>query len=188
MGRVRRRPAADLAVRCAGHRPPPDAGADVKGPTAVVGQLLAYGRRHAEEQAGKPVRYTPHAAANALVLGDPFAFLLAVIFDQGIPAERAWRAPYDLRQRLGHLDPATIAADPGAVADAVARAPALHRYVNTVPNWLVAAGRTVCAEYHGQAATSSAPGSRGMTIRGTSSTWRAPCTRIGRELSTSPRG
>ena len=38
--------------------------------------------------------------------------LSGVLFDQGIPAERAWAAPYLLRQRMGHLDPARIARDP----------------------------------------------------------------------------
>ena len=75
--------------------------------------------------------------ANAFLLENPFAFLLAVLFDQGIPAERAWRAPYDLLQRLGHLDPERIVAEPGAVAAAVAQAPALHRYVNTMPGWFM---------------------------------------------------
>jgi hypothetical protein len=42
---------------------------------------------------------------NALIVENPFAFLLAVIFDQGIPAERAWRAPYDLMRRLGTRTP-----------------------------------------------------------------------------------
>jgi uncharacterized HhH-GPD family protein len=85
-------------------------------------------------------------------MGNPFAFLLAVIFDQGIPAERAWRAPYDLMRRLGHLDPARMLADPDGVRAAVAQPPVLHRYREKVPGWLVAAARIVLDDYGGDAA------------------------------------
>ena len=62
-----------------------------------------------------------------LVRTDPFAFLTAVLFDQGVPAERAWLAPMLLRQRLGHLDPARIAVEESAVRDAIQAEPKLHR-------------------------------------------------------------
>jgi hypothetical protein len=93
--------------------------------------------------------FHPHPRANQLLLDNPFAFQLAVIFDQGIGAERAWRAPYELRLRLGHLDPAQVAADPDAVRAAVARRPSLHRYVEKMPRWLVAAAEHVVTEYDG---------------------------------------
>lgn len=47
--------------------------------------------------------------ANDLILADAFAFLLAVIYDQGQRAESAWRYPYILQGRLGHLSPREIA-------------------------------------------------------------------------------
>ncbi|MFI7514089.1 DUF6884 domain-containing protein [Micromonospora echinofusca] len=118
---------------------------------AIVTALLKYGREHQAERAGTPPRFTPHPEANTLILTDPFAFLLAVIFDQGIPAERAWKAPYDLRQRLGHLDPARMAAEPEQVRAAVAQPRALHRFVNNMPGWLVAAAIIVVNEYGGDA-------------------------------------
>jgi hypothetical protein len=71
---------------------------------AIVRALLEFGVRHTPAEVGAAT-FTPHPEANALIINNPFAFLLAVIFDQGIPAERAWRAPYDMMQRLGHLDP-----------------------------------------------------------------------------------
>nr|WP_319462729.1 DUF6884 domain-containing protein [Micromonospora sp. RTP1Z1] len=121
------------------------------GPSAIVGALLRYGREHVDERVGEAPQFTPHAEANRLVVEDPFAFLLAVVFDQGIPAERAWRAPYELKLRLGHLEPARMAAGPERVRAAVAQAPALHRYVNNLPGWLVETARTVHEEYAGQA-------------------------------------
>ena len=66
-----------------------------------------------------------------------FAFLLAVIFDMGIRAGRAWALPYLLRQRLGYLSPAALIAEPEAVHAAVQQEPKLHRFVNVVPAWLV---------------------------------------------------
>jgi len=118
---------------------------------AVVRALLAYGQAQAPAVVGQ-VTFTPHPEANALIMDNPFAFLLAVIFDQGIPAERAWRAPFDLMRRLGHLDPARMLADPEGVRTAVAQPPVLHRYREKMPGWLVAAARIVLHDYAGDAA------------------------------------
>lgn len=69
----------------------------IPGERTIVEALLQYGREHVNERIGETPEFTPHAEANRLVIEDPFAFLLAVVFDQGIPAERAWRAPYELK-------------------------------------------------------------------------------------------
>jgi uncharacterized HhH-GPD family protein len=87
-----------------------------------------------------------------LVREDPFAFLVGVLLDHGIPPERAWRGPAELRRRLGHLDPARIVADPDAVAEAVAQPPVLHRYKGTVAAWVVGAARRVQHQYGSDAA------------------------------------
>lgn len=89
--------------------------------------------------------------AELLVRGDPFAFLLGALLDHGIPPERAWRGPLELRRRLGHLDPARMAAEPDAVRVAVAGPPALHRYRETVARWLIEAARRVAADHGGDA-------------------------------------
>ena len=118
---------------------------------AIVQALLDYGQTQAPETVGRPT-FTPHPDANLLIWTNPFAFLLAVVFDQGIPAERAWRAPYELMQRLGHLDPERMLADPDGVRVAVAQPPMLHRYRDKMPGWLLAAARIVLQEYGGDAA------------------------------------
>lgn len=69
---------------------------------AVAAGLLEHGVSLAASAGGAVARFTPDEAANALIHNDPFAFLIAVICDQGIIAERAWAAPYELRRRLGH--------------------------------------------------------------------------------------
>jgi uncharacterized HhH-GPD family protein len=124
------------------------------GEQAIVTALLRFGREHQQEREriGAEPQFTPHPQANRLLIDDPFAFLLAVIFDQGIGAERAWRAPYELRLRLGHLDPVRIAADFETVRAAVARRPCLHRYIEKMPRWLVAAAGRVITGYDGDAA------------------------------------
>ena len=119
----------------------------------VAHALLAYGDELAEtDKTGIVVAFTPNEEANRFVLDNPNAFLFAVIFDQGIQAERAWAAPYFLSQRLGHFDLARIASmTPSELSEVVARPPALHRYVNNVPDWLIAAAQKLLAEYDGDA-------------------------------------
>jgi uncharacterized HhH-GPD family protein len=118
--------------------------------SAVVRALVEYGQAQAPASVGQ-VTFTPHQEANALIIDNSFAFLLAVIFDQGIPAERAWRAPYELLRRLGHLDPPRMLADPESVRAAVAQPPVLHRFRERLPDWLVAAARIVVHDYAGDA-------------------------------------
>jgi hypothetical protein len=91
---------------------------------AIAVALLAYGKLHHPSEKGAALEFTANAEANALLKSDPFAFLLAVLFDQNVPAERAWLAPLLLRERLGHLDPEKIAHDDAAVRDAAPPAPA----------------------------------------------------------------
>ncbi len=70
------------------------------------------------------------APADALLERDPLALLLGMLLDQQVPMERAFAAPYELQQRLGHdLDAHELADyDPDELADLFATPPALHRY------------------------------------------------------------
>ena len=117
----------------------------------VVAGLLEYGK-HVRYSSLEPLSTNP--SADKLLHDDGFAFLLAVIFDQSITAERAWLAPYLLKQRLGHLDPQRIVDNPAIVASVIARGrhgDALHRYVRTLPKWVGSAARRVIDEYGGDA-------------------------------------
>lgn len=118
---------------------------------AVTDALLAHGRSLADELAGGVLAFTPDPDANALLYNDPFAFLVGVLCDHGILAERAWGVPHELRRRLGHLDPSRIVAAPDAVLVAFAEPPKLHRFVNTVPTWVVQAAQQVIDNYDGDA-------------------------------------
>jgi endonuclease III len=72
--------------------------------------------------------------------------------DQGISAERAWLAPYLLRQRLGYFNPSQLADDIASVRAAIQGPLALHRYVDKTPLWLVQAAKKVMVTYRGDAA------------------------------------
>jgi len=127
--------------------PPPDLDR-----SAIVGALLQLAEQEKAQlnESGDPF-FTPNELANRFLLENPLAFLLAVIFDQGILAERAWAAPYELSRRLGHLDPHRLADDIPAIAKAVATPPMLQRFVNTIPPWIASAARRVIGDYGGDA-------------------------------------
>lgn len=118
---------------------------------AVVRALLAHGGALATQLAPSGAQFTADPSANQLLVKDPFAFLLAVISDMGIKAERAWALPFELRRRLGYLDPARVAANSEAVYRAVQSPPTLHRFINLIPKWIVEAARIVEREYGGDA-------------------------------------
>jgi len=121
--------------------------------TAVAEALLEYGTHHTSAEKAIAVDFTANPDANDLVRTDPFAFLCAVIFDQNVPAERAWLAPFLLRERLGYLDPSSIASADGAVRAAIQQEPKLHRYVDKMPGRIVRAARRVLDRYGGDAST-----------------------------------
>lgn len=126
------------------------AGSTSNAPT-IVEAILRYGRTQHQTTMGAAAQFTPNASANELIRRNSFAFLLAVIMDQGIPAERAWSGPFMLKKRLGHLSPERFATETEAVRSAVQQPPKLHRYVQNVPRWLSLAGQRVVGQYGGDA-------------------------------------
>lgn len=120
---------------------------------AVATALLEFGAHHSTSEKAIAVDFTADPDANKLVRTDPFAFLLAVIFDQNVPAERAWLAPFLLKKRLGYLDPMSVASAHESVQAAIQQEPKLHRYVNKMPGWIVRAAQRVLDHYDGDAAT-----------------------------------
>lgn len=96
--------------------------------------------------------FTSSSDADQLVLTNPFAFLVAVQFDQSVPAERAWRAPHELALRLGHLDPRRIVEDRDSVRRAITTPTSLHHFADNMAAWIVAAAIVVVDQYDGDAA------------------------------------
>lgn len=72
------------------------------------------------------LHFTDSDEANALIAADPMALLVGFALDQQVPVQKAFAGPLVLRERLGSIDAATLAA---ADLEPVFREkPALHRY------------------------------------------------------------
>jgi uncharacterized HhH-GPD family protein len=106
-------------------------------------------------------------AADALLTRDPLALLIGMVLDQQVPLERAFSAPYDLTQRLGHdLDAAELAEyDLGALAAVFARPPALHRYPKSMAKRVQDLCRLLLDRYGGDAAAVWRDAPDGDTLR-----------------------
>lgn len=94
-----------------------------------------------------------HRDADALLDRDPLALLIAMLLDQQVPMERAFAAPYELVQRLGHdLDARELADhDPDALADLFAQPPALHRYPRSMAGRVQELCRALVEHHDGDA-------------------------------------
>ncbi|MDO8949265.1 MAG: hypothetical protein Q8S43_03315 [Actinomycetota bacterium] len=134
-------------------------------PEAVARALVAYGRELAETGAVQVGgAFTTDPAADAFIKSAPEAFLMGVLFTQGIPAERAWSGPYLLSLRLGHFDLERMVRSPEEVARAFETAPALHRFVRTLPGWVCSAASRLLDEYDGRAASIWPPGAHVIDV------------------------
>ena len=92
-------------------------------------------------------------AADALVNTDPLALLIAMLLDQQIPMEWAFKSPYRLAERLGgELDASAIAAmDPSDMEAAFATKPALHRFPAAMARRAHELCRHITERYEGDA-------------------------------------
>ncbi|MCW2665746.1 MAG: hypothetical protein JWN57_708 [Frankiales bacterium] len=98
------------------------------------------------------VQLSQDPQADALLGRDPLALLLAMLLDQQIPMEKAFRGPYVLQERLGHLDAARIAEhDPEQFAAVVATPPAVHRFPGSMAKRVQDLCRALVEDYHGDA-------------------------------------
>lgn len=72
---------------------------------------------------------TGNDAADALLTDNPFALLVGMLLDQQVPMETAFAGPAKLRDRIGKVDPESIAAyDPEKFLEAFRMSPAVHRF------------------------------------------------------------
>ena len=93
------------------------------------------------------------APADALLDRDPLALLIAMLLDQQVPMEWAFRGPFELKQRLGgRLDADEIAAmDVDKLRAVFSDKPALHRYPGSMAERVHALARYIVDEYGGDA-------------------------------------
>ncbi|MBI2763747.1 MAG: DNA repair protein [Chloroflexi bacterium] len=72
---------------------------------------------------------TGNESADRLLATSALALLIGFALDQQVTVQKAFSGPLDLRQRLGHLDAARIAAmEPGDLDRIFRERPALHRF------------------------------------------------------------
>lgn len=91
--------------------------------------------------------------ADRLLGEDPLALLLGMLLDQQVPMEVAFAGPHKIRERLGHLDPARIAAaDPEEFAAVCAQPPAVHRFPGSMAGRIQQACQAVVDDYDGDTA------------------------------------
>src|SRR3712207_1084906 len=97
--------------------------------------------------------FTGDPEADRLLADDPLALLIGMLLDQQVPMERAFRSPYDLKERMGgRLDAAELAgADPEELVAVFRGPPALHRYPGSMAGRTQELCRYVLEHYDGQA-------------------------------------
>jgi uncharacterized HhH-GPD family protein len=93
-------------------------------------------------------------AADELLTKDPLALLIGMVLDQQIPLERAFKSPFDLRQRLGgRLDAGRLASmDPEELAAVFSETPALHRFPKSMAGRVQDLCTLIVDSYDGDAA------------------------------------
>ena len=102
-----------------------------------------------------PISLPVDDEANELLSSNALALLIAMLLDQQVPLERAFSAPRDLVQRLGHEPSADELAsfDPEALAAMFSERPALHRFPKAMAARTQDLARLILAEYDGDAAS-----------------------------------
>jgi uncharacterized HhH-GPD family protein len=96
--------------------------------------------------------FTGNDEADELLVEDPNALLYGFVLDQQVPLQKAFSGPYELRKRVGTLDPAKIAAmDPTKLEDAFRERPALHRFPANMAHRTQEIAAALARDYDGDA-------------------------------------
>ena len=99
-----------------------------------------------------PIVWTQDPAANELLETDPLALLIGMVLDQQVKMEKAFRGPYDLKQRLGRLHVREIASmDPEKLDKVFRDRPALHRFPGNMARRVQAMCAAIVNDYDGDA-------------------------------------
>jgi uncharacterized HhH-GPD family protein len=108
---------------------------------------------------------TGDEAADRLLNTDANALLIGMLLDQQVPMEWAFTGPATLQQRLGHLDPARIAAmDEDDFVSVCCEKPAIHRFPGSMGKRIHQVCNVLCDEYDGDAANLWAEADSGTEI------------------------
>jgi uncharacterized HhH-GPD family protein len=93
--------------------------------------------------------FTEDDEANRLLATDPFAFLVGFALDQQITVQQAFLGPLRIKQRLGTLDPKTLAATD--LEPVFKEKPAVHRFPGSMARRVQDLAATFVEEYDGDA-------------------------------------
>ena len=97
----------------------------------------------------KALWYTNDEEACRLLAEDPFALLVGFAIDQQVPVPTAFAGPLKLKQRIGTLDPKTIAKTD--LEAAFREKPAIHRFPGAMATRVQELAQYVVDEYGGDA-------------------------------------
>jgi uncharacterized HhH-GPD family protein len=98
------------------------------------------------------LHFTDDDDANRLLAKDPFALLVGFALDQQVTVQTAFSGPKKLLDRLGTLDPGTVATtDPARLEEAFRLKPAIHRFPGAMAARVQELAATVADEYGGRA-------------------------------------
>jgi uncharacterized HhH-GPD family protein len=99
------------------------------------------------------LHFTGDDEADRLLAEDPVALLIGFCLDQQVTVQKAFAGPLELKRRLGHLDPAQIAAeDPDRLLATFRERPALHRFPGSMATRVRAMSAFLDERYDGDAA------------------------------------
>jgi uncharacterized HhH-GPD family protein len=94
--------------------------------------------------------FTDDDEACALIATDPFALLVGFALDQQITVQQAFLGPLRIKQRVGTLDPKTLAGTD--LEPFFKEKPAVHRFPGSMARRVQDLAATVVEEYDGDAA------------------------------------
>jgi len=91
--------------------------------------------------------------ADLLLSEDPFSLLVGMLLDQQIPMEVAFKGPLKIADRIGGMDPRTVADyDPEKFAEVCAQTPAVHRFPGSMAKRVQGLAREIVDRYNGDVA------------------------------------
>jgi uncharacterized HhH-GPD family protein len=93
--------------------------------------------------------FTENEDANRLLAEDPFALLVGFALDQQITVQQAFQGPLRIKQRIGTLDPATLARTD--LEPAFREKPAIHRFPGNMARRVQDLAAVIAEDYGGDA-------------------------------------
>ena len=96
---------------------------------------------------------TDNAEADRLLSNNPFALLVGMLLDQQVAMEIAFAGPLKIQQRLGSIDPVSVAeTDPEAFTELFRQTPAVHRFPGSMAGRVQSLAQSVLNDWGGDAA------------------------------------